>query len=69
MLRTKLISSLEKPFADESFDKYPEYKKMSALAGETVSFQLLYTYELDEENRGFVVYKCALSGALAEYAV
>lgn len=68
MLRTKLISSLEKPFADESFDKYTEYKKMSALAGETVSFQLLYTYEIDEENRGFVVYKCALSGALAEYA-
>lgn len=68
MLKTKLISCLEKPFADESFDKYPEYKKMSALAGETVSFQLLYTYELDEENRGFVVYKCALSGTLAPYA-
>ena len=68
MIKTKLISCLEKPFADESFDKYPEYNKMSALAGETVSFQLLYTYEIDEENRGFVVYKCALSGALAPYA-
>ena len=34
MLKTKLISCLEKPFADESFDKYPEYKKMSALAAD-----------------------------------
>ena len=50
MIKTKLISCLEKPFADESFDKYPEYKRMTALAGEKVSFQLLYTYELDEEG-------------------
>ena len=68
MIKTKLISCLEKPFADESFDKYPEYKRMTALAGEKVSFQLLYTYELDEENRGFVIYKYGISGELAPYA-
>jgi hypothetical protein len=68
MIKTKLISSLEKPFSDESFDKYAELKRGSALLSETYSVQLLYTYETDEENRPWVSYTFALSGSLAEYA-
>ncbi len=68
MLKTKIISSMEKPFADECFDKYEELKCGSALLGETYSFQLLYTYEKDEENRSWVSYRYSLSGTLAEHA-
>ncbi len=68
MLKTKIISSMEKPFTDECFDKYEELKCGSALLGETYSFQLLYTYEEDEENRPWVSYSYSLSGTLAEYA-
>ena len=68
MLKTKIISSLEKPFTDECFDKYSEHTHGSALLGETYSLQMLYTYEKDEENRPWVTYTYALSGTLAEYA-
>lgn len=68
MIKTKLISSLEKPFSDESFDKYAELKRGSALLGEIYSLQLLYTYESDEENRPWVSYTFALSGSLADHA-
>lgn len=68
MLKAKIISSLEKPFADESFDKYSEFKHGSALLGETYSLQLLYTYDSDEEGRPWVTYTHSLSGTLAEYA-
>ncbi len=68
MLKTKIISSMEKPFTDECFDKYEELKCGSALLDETYSFQLLYTYEKDEENRPWVSYTYSLSGTLAEHA-
>ena len=68
MLKTKLISSLEKPFADESFEKYAELCKGSALLGESYSFQLIYTFVNDVENRPWVVYTYKLSGSLANYA-
>ena len=68
MLKTKIISSLEKPFSDECFEKYNEHKRGSALLGETYSLQLLYTFVNDVENRPWVIYKFELSGDLAKYA-
>ena len=41
MIFTKIISALEKPFADEKLDDYAELSRISALRGEAISFQLL----------------------------
>ena len=67
MLKTKLISCLEKPFSDEAFEKYNEHTHGSALLGETYSLQLLYTFVNDVENRPWVIYNFKLSGELAKY--
>jgi len=68
MFRTKIISSLEKPFLEESFDKYERLENLSALLGERVSVQLLYTYELDDEGLYQRLCTPVLSGSLAKYA-
>ena len=67
MIKTKLISSLEKPFADMSLSDFAEYPSATALLGENFSFQMLYTYELDEDNRAFLPHYLKLSGSLAPY--
>jgi len=43
MLQLKLVSSLEKIFVDTKLTDYPETKKLSALRGERISFQLAFT--------------------------
>ena len=43
MIQTKITSSMEKCFFDESIANYPELTHLSALKNERVSFQLLYT--------------------------
>lgn len=68
MLLTKAISALEKPFADQKISDFEERNKLSALRGERVSFQLIYTYKIDDEGREWVPYYPALSGPLAPYA-
>ena len=68
MILTKIISSLEKPFADEKIDDYKELSKMSALLGEAISFQLLYTFEKGEGRRFWDIFKIEFSGELAKYA-
>lgn len=68
MIKTKLVSSLEKPFADQSINDFAEYTCASALLGEKFSFQMLYTYELDEDNRAFLPHYFTISGSLAPYA-
>ena len=50
MIRTKIISSLENVFADEDFNKYPEVRHLSALRGERISVQMLYTYTKDDSE-------------------
>ena len=41
MLNTKIISSLEKVFVDESIDSFDRLESISALRGERLSFQLI----------------------------
>ncbi len=69
MLLTKAVSALEKPFADQSISDFEERKYLTALRGERVSFQLIYTYKMDDvEKREWVLYHPEISGALAKYA-
>lgn len=68
MIKTKIIASLDKVFCDETFEAFEELSDLTALKGERISVQLLYTYERDEENRSFVVYHAKLCGNLAQYA-
>ena len=68
MFKTKIVSSLEKAFLDESIDKFESLERISALRGERISFQLLYTYELDEERIELALCTPIISGPLAKYA-
>ena len=68
MFKTKIVSSLEKAFLDESIDKFESLERISALRGERISFQLLYTYELDEEKIELALCTPIISGPLAKYA-
>ncbi len=45
MIKLKVISSLEKVFIDDDFNKYPALSKISALRGERLSLELIYTYD------------------------
>ncbi len=45
MISTKITSSVEKVYVDESPKSYPELKKLTALKGERVSIQYIFTYE------------------------
>lgn len=68
MLKTRIVSSMEKPFPDERIESYNSISKMSALLGERVSVQLLYVYEEDEEKRSFAPHRVELSGDLAPFS-
>ena len=45
MLTTKIVSSQEKVFLDSSIYQYPTLERISALRGERVSVQFVYTYD------------------------
>lgn len=67
MIKTKIISSLEKPFIDEKVDKFERLEKISALRGETVRFQIIY----DNENGSYDMFTSLLritpKGALSDF--
>ena len=69
MLKTKLISSLEKVFIDAELDTYPALSSLSVLSNERFSFQLIYVDEGPDYTlplRPFA--DLTLSGSLAKYA-
>lgn len=69
MLKTKLISSLEKVFIDDNIDGFADTDCMSVLRGERFSVQLLYVDEGPEYSlplRPFT--ELTLGGSLANYA-
>ena len=70
MIKTKIISSLEKVFIDESITSYPELKKFSALRGERINFQIAYTYDTKGSPMPYTAprFKPMLSGELAKHA-
>ncbi len=45
MIKAKITSSLEKPFIDDRIDTYATLSHISALRGERLSVQLLFTYD------------------------
>ena len=69
MIKTKITSSLENIFPDEDLNKYPEITHISALRGEKISLQLIYSYIKDDDEI-YMRKELAprLSGGLAEYA-
>lgn len=73
MLKIKIVSGMVKPFLDESIDNYSSLKRISALRGERLTLQVLYTYCEGEDGlyRGGVLrdrLEPRLSGSLARYA-
>ena len=67
MFKSKIVSSLEKAFLEESIDKFESLERISVLRGERLSVQLLYTYELDEEDIYQRLCTPVFSGSLAKY--
>ena len=69
MLKTRLTSSLEKAFIDDSIEKFPIIERLSILKGERFSCQLLYVDEGPQYSlpaRPFM--DLALGGELGQYA-
>lgn len=71
MIETKLISSLDRVFIDSKVEDFNQFKKVSALRGERVSFQLFVRLH-KEPNDGIYEYRSDLvpkiEGPLSEYA-
>lgn len=67
MIRTRLVSSLEKPFLEDNILQFKELKKIRILKNERASFQLLYTkYDVSDRNiRNFL--KPVIKSELSEY--
>ncbi|MBQ5842317.1 MAG: hypothetical protein IIW63_04105, partial [Clostridia bacterium] len=67
MFKTKIVSSQQKAFLDDSIDSFPRLEKISVLRGERLSFQLLYV----DEGEGYLPSRpyCGLTveGALSEH--
>ena len=70
MIQTKIISSLEKVFIDRNIVTYPELKRLSALRGERINFQIATTYVTKGSPMPYIAPKFMpkLSGELAKYA-
>ena len=70
MIKTKIISSLEKVFIDESIDSYAQLKSLSALRGERINFQIAYTYDTKGSPMPYVAPRLTptISGELIKYA-
>ena len=67
--KIKIVSSLEKPLAHESIDKLKTLRKISALKGERLSFQVAHTSHNDNfGSRGIIMAFVTLEGELAKYA-
>ena len=48
MIKTKIVSSLEKVFLDQNIEEFSSLEKISVLKGERLSLQLLHTYEIQD---------------------
>ena len=68
MLKTKIISSMEKVFADQKVEDFLALSYISALKGERLSLQLIYSDDNDSPDRERVRLAPVLEGNLAKYA-
>ncbi len=67
MLKTKLVSSLEKGFLDSDIDSFENFSGTAILRKERLSFQLMYTYD-EESDPARSMCKLSITGDLSEYA-
>ena len=70
MLKTKIVSSLTKVYTDSSIDALSSYKRISALKGERISFQLVTQYVKESGDGKFTerkLYTPVVNGALSEF--
>ena len=68
MIKTKIVSALEKVLAHKEIEEYPRLEKMSALMGERFAVQFVYTYPPDVEHvEGVQICTPVISGELAKY--
>lgn len=67
MLKTRLISSQEKPFIDDIVEQFPAFDRVTVLGGEKLSCQLVYMDQGEPyaEKRGWA--ETILSGTLAPF--
>ena len=63
-LKMKVISSLEKCFYDDDYNKFPKLENISMLKDEKLSFQVVFR-QTAQENKFFASYK--IEGALKDY--
>ena len=68
MLNVKFVSSLEKSFLDQDIADLEALDKISALRGERLSLQILYSYSQDDRHPSALYHTPVLEGELAEYA-
>ena len=68
MLNTKIISSLDKVFLDQSINDFSALERLSALRGERISVQLIYAYDIDDRHKTHMFHTPVLLGELAKYA-
>lgn len=70
MIVSKIVSSLEKAFINDTPDKFETLERISALKGERVSFQLLCYDDpsLDEKKHVFITHKVEVTGELSKYS-
>ncbi len=73
MIKTKIVSSLEKALYSDNLENFEAVKKISALKGERVSVQLLHKYfftpeQYDWWNKRTVSATVTTEGELAKYA-
>ena len=66
MILSKIVSSVEKCFADDSIERFKALTAIDMLKNERLSVQLLHTAQEPAETR--TLCKLTLSGALAPYA-
>ncbi len=68
MIRTKIVSNLEKVLADGRFEDYPAISRLSVLRGERVSFQIVCELIVNAEGGNFShLFTPSFEGALAKY--
>ena len=69
MLLTKIVSSQEKVFVDDSIEKFATLERISALGGERLSLQLIYSDVAPEYIPSRPICDLTIEGELAQYCV
>ena len=69
MLKTKIVSSQEKIFVDDSIEKFATLERISALGGERLSLQFIYADVAPEYIPSRPICDLTVEGELAQYCI